>query len=202
MLGVRRARRVLGSGRHQPDPNMSYTRLPAPDRDQELHDAFESDEEEEAQVITYTPPTPASTMGHMQRHSHAIANPGVYNFERDYDYPPPGSPPGPLAVTNTWGNTNGILPTQPTRPGNPNSTWFRRILGPILPTSYQMLPTSEGAGRVVGGGMENGGVFSNLAAKPARPRTTVDANGEVHVMPEDTQREAPPVSIQYLIHRR
>ena len=109
--------------------------------------------------------------------------PGSYDFEADpFDYarPPPGSPPGPtsFAVPNPYGNSNGIIPTDPVIPPRPQRGYgrnnvFRRAVGALLPSYYQRLPTEEiggssGSGPRLGGGTNNDGVFANITAKPAR----------------------------------
>ncbi|THV03195.1 hypothetical protein K435DRAFT_568765, partial [Dendrothele bispora CBS 962.96] len=122
--------------------------------------------------------------------------PGAYDFERDYDHPPPGSPPGPSAFArpNDWGNSNGQLPTSPVAPSAPRlprPSWFRRAVGAVLPTHYVQIPTSSNGPRP----MENDGVFANMMAKPQPAQTiqTVDQDGNVYLVPEDTaQKEAPP----------
>lgn len=172
-----------------------YAALPssnsAPDAQRELEDAFESDNEDDQESTPLT-----------QQHNRAqsippTAIPGTYDFEREYDYPPPGSPPRPstLALPNDFGNSNGQLPSTPVRQAPPRLSFFRRAvgsMGAILPTHYIRVPTSELSH--VGGGVEMDGVFSNVSAKPTRAQTIRTENGEVHVVPEDTQREAPPVS--------
>jgi hypothetical protein len=151
--------------------------------------------------------------------SSAESQESVYDFERDYDYavPPPGSPPRPSsrALPNNYGNTNGVVSTSPVRTAFPKqqSRWlwltrpalFRRAVGAILPTHYSQLPnqddeadgqTNTRSRRLVGGGMENDGVFANVTAKPvgSRARTVTGEDGSIYVVPEETQSEAPPVS--------
>lgn len=115
---------------------------------------------------------------------------GTYDFEYDYAMlPPPGSPPGPsqLALPNSYGNTNGLLPTSP-----PSSTvrtpgLLRRALGAILPTHYSHDRR--------GGGLGNDGVFGNVVAKPGGTgplRGPENADGPYFV-PEEAQKDAPPV---------
>lgn len=127
----------------------------------------------------------------------------AYDFERDYDIPPPGSPPATYSSSHpAVGNSNGIIPS-------PSSTvrldsagrssrlpFFRRAIGAILPQYYTRLPTSDAESRRIhGSGVENDGVFANVQAKPARAATTeTDENGNIYVVPEETQKDAPPVS--------
>jgi hypothetical protein len=170
-----------------------YTALhSALDAERELHEAFHNDEDDDDEQLESTPLT--------QAHNQAAAaertmTPGIYDFERDYDYPPPGSPPGPsaLALPNNIGNSNGQLPASPVRQSFPRPSFFRRALGGILPTHYAFLPATDSSARV-GGGVENDGVFANVMAKPVRARTVRTENGEVHMVPEDSSRDAPPVS--------
>jgi len=171
-----------------------YTALNSlPDPDRELHDAFHNDEDDDEQLES-TPLT--------QAHNHAVAaaehtnpTPGIYDFERDYDCPPPGSPPEPseFALPNNIGNSNGQLPASPVQQSFSRPSFFRRALGGILPTHYAPLPAVDSGARV-GGGVENDGVFANVMAKPGRAKTVRTENGEVHIVPEDSARDAPPVS--------
>ena len=46
----------------------------------------------------------------------------------------------------------------------------------------------------IGGGSANDGVFANVVAKPTSARVERTPDG-VHVMPEESQKDAPPVSI-------
>ncbi|TDL25678.1 hypothetical protein BD410DRAFT_604041 [Rickenella mellea] len=163
----------------------------------ELEGAFESDDEDnhnESELHPITPMQPSTPR-----------NNGGYDFERDYDYPPPGSPPRPsaLALPNTFGNTNGSIPspTAVRMPPLPTSqrwapAFIRRAVGAVLPTHYVRVPTTDAgpATRPLGGGVENDGVFANVMAKPAVQRniTVQDENGDVHVMPEESQKDVPP----------
>lgn len=58
----------------------------------------------------------------------AAITPGAYDFEREYDCPPPGSPPGPSTRAiqgNTIGNTNGLIPEFDLNgSAEPRSSWF------------------------------------------------------------------------------
>ena len=124
--------------------------------------------------------------------------PSAYDFERDrdYDYPPPGSPPGPsaFALPNDFGNSNGLLPsTAPIMPPRPRQSLWRRAAGALLPQHYVPVPSEVPGQRIIGGGTENDGVFANVAAKPSRPITITDVDGNVHIVPEEVQKETPPV---------
>ncbi|KAK7032949.1 metal homeostatis protein BSD2 [Favolaschia claudopus] len=167
-----------------------------PDRAQaagsdELDDAFGSDDED-----TTTNTQPVVHVPH-------IHVPGAYDFEREYQYTvPPGSPPrsafpSALALPNDFGNSNGRLPTEPVVPPVTTPSFFRRAVGAILPTHYTRLPgsdpsTSASFASVRGGGIENDGVFANVMAKPQRAQTVRTEDGQVHMVPEDNQKEAPP----------
>lgn len=169
---------------YAPIPSTQYS---TPDADRELDEAFEDDEDEQ---LESTPLTRALNQSPAQRPS---PTPGHYDFERDYDCPPPGSPPGPSTLAlpgNNWGNSNGVVPDEPVRQAFPRPSFFRRALGNILPTHYTPLPTDSGIR--VGSGVENDGVFANVTAKPTRARTITTETGEVHVVPEDSARDAPP----------
>jgi len=180
----------------------------APDAERELEDAFDLDDENEDDSNAHesTPLThntnnvvsPQHT-GHVRTETQSAATPtptlGAYDFERAYDFPPPGSPPPPSsrALPNDYGNSNGLLPTAPPAIPKPKRSIFQRTLGAILPTHYQPVPTQSNS-RPTGGGTENDGVFANVTAKPQAPRTIVGEDGFNYVVPEDSQKETPPVS--------
>lgn len=183
--------------RYAPLPNPRSTE----DAEREMDDAFEDDGESTPLNVAYAPsPTHARTRS---------TPPGTYNFEREryYDIPPPGSPPRPSSVAlpnNVIGNSNGVLPTsEPLIPHTDASisirpSFFRRTFGALLPTHYQPLPQqAQVPGR--GGGMMNDGVFANVMAKPVAPVQITAENGEVYMVPEDTQAEAPPVCHSHCI---
>lgn len=210
---------------YAPLPNPRY----APeDAQRELDDAFDSDDEGHdasehtplaptTQTVRVLPPRTASHHAPLDADfpsplpTPQTVPPGTYDFERDrdYDYPPPGSPPSPSAraLPNDIGNSNGYVPTspawRPSRPTAPRLSFWRRAVGALLPQYYVRVPTEEDAGpsapRVVGGGTENDGVFANVSAKPSRGIEVVDSNGEVHVVPEEVQKETPPVRLSALI---
>ena len=119
--------------------------------------------------------------------------PGAYDFERDRDYdrPPPGDPPSPtmFAQPNDIGNSNGQLP-QPVVQTTPKRVWWRRLFSR---GDYTLV--DQNGGRIIGGGTDNDGVFSNVAAKPSSHTTPVmNADGNIHLVPEDSfaQKESPP----------
>lgn len=197
-------------------PSAPYAPLPTQptqeDADRDLEDAFREDEEDEEGILEST-----RLVNHHNQpggnHSHGnrpqpIQIPGAYDFERDYDYtiPPPGSPPRPsaTALPNDYGNTNGLIPTSPaitplrsTQSSGGFSVFFRKAVGSILPTHYQTIPTESPSPRVVGGGIQNDGVFANVMAKPvssSTTRTTSD-DGSVFLAPETTRLQAPPVRV-------
>ncbi|PIL35706.1 transporter [Ganoderma sinense ZZ0214-1] len=202
---------------YAPLPNPRY----APeDAQRELEDAFDSDDEghdaSENTPLAHTTQTARMPPPRADSH-HAPLDadfpsplptpqtvpPGTYDFERDrdYDYPPPGSPPGPSAraLPNDIGNSNGYVPTspawRPSRPAAPRLSFWRRAVGALLPQHYVRVPTDDvelSAPRVVGSGTENDGVFANVSAKPSRGIEVVDSNGEVHIVPEEVQKETPP----------
>ncbi len=191
----------------------SYAPLPGPryapeEAQRELDDAFDS--EDEGQDSSERTPLTRALPPRLDSHQHppldgdfpeAIPTPqtvpGGYDFERDYDYPPPGSPPGPsaLALPNDYGNSNGSLPSTPVRPPQPQRSFWRRAVGALLPQHYVQVPTEAPGHRVIGGGTENDGVFANVAAKPSRGIQITDVNGEVHIVPEEVQKETPPVRV-------
>lgn len=167
----------------------------APDAERELDDAFESDSEHDNHESIPLNNTRSFTT---QSRS-SSATPGAYDFEREYDFPPPGSPPRPTsrALPNDYGNSNGQLPTSPAHmaPNGAGPSFLRRAVGALLPSHYVRVPTEAQSSRAVGGGLENDGVFANVMAKPQRAQVVHTENGEVYVIPEDSnQKDIPPVS--------
>lgn len=194
-------------------PSTPYAPLPTQptreDADRDLEDAFAEDDDEEDALestrLINQNHHPAGDPSHGNR-PQPIQIPGAYDFERDYDYtvPPPGSPPRPsaTALPNNHGNTNGLVPTSPIitplRLGQNTAGFagfFQKAVGSILPTHYQTLPTQSSTPRVVGGGIQNDGVFANVMAKPVSSARAVTGDGDVFLAPETTQAQAPPVCI-------
>ena len=156
----------------------------------EMDDAFDDDDgddRESTPLTLFHPQSPVSTAPPTD-----APRPNAYDFEREYDYPPPGSPPSPStsALPNNYGNSNGCLPTSPVLRSPPRSI-FRRTLGAFLPQSYYQRVSSDGRPR--GGGGDNDGVFANVTAKPAPPVSVRSDDGNIYIIPEETQEEAPPV---------
>jgi len=180
------------SGRYAPLANPRS----APDAEREMEDAFDLDDDNDEQAahestrltsnIHPSQPEPSSR-------AETSAIPGGYDFEREYDFPPPGSPPRPSsrALPNDYGNSNGFLPTAPVNVPKPRQSFFRRAVGAVLPTHYQRVPT-DGPTRPTGGGIENDGVFANVTAKPQPARVIRTEDGDIHLVPEDNQKESPP----------
>lgn len=165
------------------------TNPPSQHADRELDDAFESDNESdhEQTPLTHRQTTPTSTP----------PSPGSYDFDRQDDWlvPPPGSPPRPssVALPNSYGNSNGIIPTSPIATMSfPRPNLFRRAMGALLPSHYMRIPSDEEPRHAVGGGTDNDGVFANVMAKPSLPSTVSTSDGSVYVAPEEIQKEAPP----------
>jgi hypothetical protein len=113
------------------------------------------------------------------------AAPGVYDFENlDYDYPPPGSPPrrDRALVNNDWGNSNGLIPTNPVSPtyrarlNGSRGGWLGRGARTLLPkrVADRIVGSSSSQGSRVGSGLGNDGVFTNVTAKPAAARSVED----------------------------
>ncbi len=149
--------------------------IPLMTPERELEDAFESDNDDDGH--SHSERAPLNTNNVV---------PGAYDFERDYDYPPPGSPPGPseFALPNNIGNTNGQIPASPVETRSPpRPSIFRRVVGAVLPTHYVSVPTQP-APSVRGGGTENDGVFANVMAKPGRQQVVRAHDGNVHMVPE------------------
>lgn len=184
-----------------------YAALPnprfEPDADQELEAAFDDHEDDEDTANETTRLTRGYVDSHPLSEDTAAPTPqrsGTYDFEREYEYdvPPPGSPPSPsaLAHPNDWGNSNGQLPGTPARPAPPRPSFFRRVVGVLLPQHYARVPTSDagsGAPGRRGGGIENDGVFANVMAKPGRAVAVTNENGDTILVPEEAQNELPPV---------
>ncbi|KAG6830837.1 hypothetical protein H0H92_014489 [Tricholoma furcatifolium] len=158
------------------------------DEDDDVNDAHES------HPLNPDPTSPSTIQA-----PHPIPHPpaaGLYDFERvDYDYPPPGSPPGPstVALPNNYGNTNGLIPVTPQSGFAPQQSWFRRTAVSILPDplSQRLGLSHQRPQGAIGGGTNNDGVFANVTAKPARPRTIQDGDDTL-IVPEETRAEAPP----------
>jgi len=194
-------------GQYAPLPNPRSTAL---DANQEMAEAFDlgsdsdgeqDDETTPLNVATSATPHSASsaTAGSLLRDARPPVppTPGTYDFEREYDFPPPGSPPRPSsrALPNDYGNSNGIVPTSPVERPEHRPSFFRRMMGTILPAKYAPLPTTEQ--RRIGGGIENDGVFSNVVAKPQVAQVVTSSDGTVHIMPEESSKDAPPVRLFY-----
>ncbi|KAI0649376.1 hypothetical protein C8Q79DRAFT_1007897 [Trametes meyenii] len=177
----------------------------------ELEDAFDSEDEgqDSSEHTPLTRALPPRTTSHAHPPLDAdfpspvptpqSVPPGAYDFERDYDYdytqPPPGSPPAPSdrALPNDFGNSNGMLPVgAPVQPPRPSVPFWRRAAGALLPQHYVRVPTEAPGARLVGGGTENDGVFANVSAKPSKPIRITDLDGNVHLVPEEVQKETPP----------
>jgi hypothetical protein len=180
-------------------PARHYTSLsnsrPIPLAVREMDDAFDDDDhddQESTPLTLFHPQSPVSTAPLSSRGRTDAALPNAYDFEREYDYPPPGSPPSPstFALPNNFGNSNGHLPTSPVLRSPPRSI-FRRTFGAFLPQSYYQRLSGDGHPR--GGGTDNDGVFANVTAKPALQASVRTDNGDIHISPEETQQEAPPV---------
>lgn len=199
-------------------PSTPYAPLPTQptrdDADRDLQDAFGDDDDQEdilesTRLINQIHHPGGRPPLHPNR-PQPIQIPGTYDFERDYDYtmPPPGSPPRPTttALPNDHGNSNGLTPTSPIvapfRSGQSSSRFslfFRKAVGSILPTHYQPLPTESPSSRVIGGGTQNDGVFSNVMAKPVRSVRAVADDGSVFLAPEIVQSQPPPVCLHLRI---
>ncbi|KAJ3757657.1 hypothetical protein F5878DRAFT_705977 [Lentinula raphanica] len=183
-----------------------YTAIPSQEEanSRELADAFGPDNEEDEITPLQNHHTP-HYHGEIDIEASAgpppptpSAPPGAYDFERDYDVPPPGSPP-----PHPFSRNIGFLPTSPIRrtfDRRPTPSFLRRMMGAVLPTHYSQIPTEDssesmGPRRYVGGGSDNDGVFANVMAKPApvsESRIVRDPNGNIHLVPEENQKEPPP----------
>jgi hypothetical protein len=191
-------------------PSAPYALLPTrpvthDDTTKEMEDAFDDEENDPPHSESALPTTGVVQSINQQQPSpsSAFSIPGSYDFERDYDYtlPPPGCPPGlsASAQPNDYGNSNGLIPGPSSvivasSGGQGSPSFLRRAVGALLPSHYQQVATEAPAPRIVGGGVENDGVFANVMAKPVRgPRTITAEDGSIYLAPEETQKEAPPV---------
>lgn len=166
-----------------------------------MDDAFDDDDNDDRESTPLTHFHPQSPISIAPQLIRGETDPNAYDFEREYDFPPPGSPPSPsmFALPNDYGNSNGYLPTSPVIRSSPQSI-FRRTFGSIFPQSfYQRVPSD---GRPRGGGTDNDGVFANVTAKPAPPASVRTENGDIHIVPEEAQQEAPPVRSLVLLYAR
>ncbi|KAI9461575.1 metal homeostatis protein bsd2 [Lactarius psammicola] len=177
-------------------PAQRYAPLPNPqsdlDAEREMDDAFDDDDHDnhaETTPLTFHQPRSPVSAGQLPLRGSSQPATNAYDFERDYDLPPPGSPPSisALAFPNNYGNSNGELPTSPVARSPPQSI-FRRTFGALLPQYYQRIRND----RPRGGGTDNDGVFANVTAKPAPSVSMVTDDGDVYMVPEETQQEAPP----------
>ncbi len=190
----------MSSARYAPLPNPYND----PDADREMNEAFQLEDDDDEEDHTESTPLTRhhdSQQQHVERPSqlNVATSPAAYDFEREYDYdfPPPGSPPDPsIARPNDYGNSNGVLPSAPAIPPPPTNrpSLFRRAVGALLPQHYQRVPTGPSAHRRLGGGEQNDGVFANVAAKPGRQVEVRGENGDIYMVPEESQTQAPPVS--------
>lgn len=161
----------------------------------EMDDAFDNDEnddQQESTPLTRFHPQSSISTAPLLFGEPDTTRPNTYDFEREYDFPPPGSPPSPStsALPNDYGNSNGHLPTSPIIRSSPQSV-FRRTFGAIFPQFYYQRVPSDRHPR--GGGTDNDGVFANVTAKPAPLVSVRGNNGDIYTASEETQQEAPPV---------
>ena len=64
-------------------------------------------------------------------------------------------------------------------------------MGALLPQHYSRVPTAD-PHPVLGGGIENDGVFANVMAKPQPQRTAIAENGDTYLVSEDAVRDSLP----------
>lgn len=155
----------LMSNRYAPLPNYPNANE---EPNEELEAAFDDSDDEDASELQPLNP--------VRNQPFQRAPQGTYDFEADYDHPPPGSPPGPSAVAlpNDHGNSNGIISFTVDVPASTHAQrggWFGRTAAAVLPTHYVqrfgLVPQAPTG--VVGGGTNMDGVFANVTAKPSRP---------------------------------
>lgn len=163
------------SVRYAPIPNPRTD----PEASNELDAAFD-DSDDDDDIDESCPLNPQSSRPSVDH------NALTYDFNSpvaDWDQPPPGSPPQvtSLALPNSIGNSNGIVPafTHAITPHVP-TTWWTRVTRhvPLFGQSR-----SSGRARIVGGGENNDGVFSNVSAKPTASGTRVQDGQSPHPHP-------------------
>ena len=187
-----------------------YVQIPTQHPDDELEAVFDTSDDEHDDVVVQRPllsnqrPLRGSDNERADQPHQALRTPqqptidGRYNFEYDYP-PPPGSPPRERAEpSNTWGNSNGIIPEF----SNPH-TLPRRTTGWLSKAWGAMTGRKRPEPRVVGGGTQNDGVFGNISARPvpasaaqAHAESATDQDTILHA-PEFTSNDAPPVSDRF-----
>ncbi|KAJ7765001.1 hypothetical protein DFH07DRAFT_370765 [Mycena maculata] len=157
--------------------------------DAAFDDSEDEDDDSESQPLNPAPTSPQAS-AFRSATSHI---PGTYDFENvDYDYPPPGSPPGPsaTALPNGYGNSNGLVPSfNVDSARGPRPGWFNRTAAAILPSHYVQRLGLGSSPQVIGN--NNDGVFANVTAKPTAPVRIQDGDS-TYLVPEDTRAEPPP----------
>ncbi|KAJ7044471.1 hypothetical protein C8F04DRAFT_989994 [Mycena alexandri] len=176
------------SGRYAPLPTDREARH---EMDAAFDDSDDEGDDSESRPLNPAPTSPTSSPTHFSRPS-ATHVPGTYDFENvDYDYPPPGSPPGPsaTALPNEYGNSNGLVPSfSVDTAAAPRPGWFNRTAAAVLPSHY-VQRLGFGSTKVIGN--NNDGVFANVTAKPTPPVRVQDGDS-TYLVPEDTRAEPPP----------
>ena len=163
------------SVRYAPVPNPRTDPDANPELDAAFDDSdYDDDLDESHHLNPHRSPSPPSI-------DHSTNTTLTYDFDTpvaDWDQPPPGSPPPvtSLALPNSIGNSNGVIPTSThdMSPRAPTRWWGRASA--FLPARYvsQFSPfKSSGRARTMGGGAGNDGVFSNVSAKPTASGTRV-----------------------------
>ncbi|KAH0839904.1 hypothetical protein J3R83DRAFT_856 [Lanmaoa asiatica] len=183
------------SARYAPIPNPRTDQDTNPELDAAFDDSDDDDDLDESRPLNplHTPsPRPS-----VDSNTHTTF---TYDFNTpvaDWDQPPPGSPPPAtsLALPNTIGNSNGILPTSAhsTIP-HAQTSWWRHATA-FLPTRYVpqfSQSSSSGRAQIVGGGTGNDGVFTNVSAKPTTSGTRVQEGDSIYIVPEESSSAAPP----------
>ncbi|CAG7848442.1 SubName: Full=Related to metal homeostasis protein {ECO:0000313/EMBL:CCA71227.1} [Serendipita indica DSM 11827] len=184
-------------------PRRQYAAVPAQDTDEDqLEQAFAASDDEHdehdgnnAARPLLTPSVYGPRSSHTPRTTRTTVD-GSYNFEYDYP-PPPGSPPREFAIANHWGNTNGILVTEPVhydpkRQGN----WFTRTWRSVTGRGRRGTPPVG----TYGGGINNDGVFANISSRPTGTRSQQRAGENraenetdtIYHAPELAPNDAPP----------
>lgn len=198
-----------------------YVQIPTQQPDDELEAVFDASDEESDDAVVQRPLLSAEQrplresddderVDQPQQTPRTSQHPtidGRYNFEYDYP-PPPGSPPLERAEpSNTWGNSNGVIPDF----SNPR-TLPRHATGWLSKTWRALTGTGQKRPeqRVVGSGIQNDGVFGNISARPvparaarAQSESAREQDSILHA-PEFASSDAPPVSgrfgaLSYLI---
>lgn len=188
--------------------SIRYAPIPNPrteaDTNSELDAAFDDSDDEgidESQPLHH--PMLSSELNRSRRNDHLEEQSALtYDFDspiRDYDQPPPGSPPPSIAfaLPNSIGNTNGVVPmSTPSNIPRPPPSWWKRTAVALLPnyfvSRFKLDDAPHGSRHAMGGGIGNDGVFNNITAKPSTSGVRVQDGDNIYIVPEESSAIPPP----------